>query len=137
MAFSYYNPKGFLFRSTAMNKKSLWLGYLDAGAKSSAIIVDPMLTTGNNGTLYLYNHSRGTILEYQRAIVEPKLRDLKDGEADAKELKKAYKKIKADFTPKGGRLQKSPEPPVVAPKPAVVEAPDLDEDFDDDMDIDD
>jgi hypothetical protein len=122
-----------------MNKKALWFGYLDAGGKSSPIVMDPMLSTGNNNTLYLYNHSRGSILEYQRVIVEPKLRELNDGEADVKDLRKAYKKIKVDFTPKGGRLQKAVELPAPSPKasPPPEEVPEIDEDFDDDMDLDD
>jgi hypothetical protein len=123
-----------------MNKKSLWFGYLNAGSKSSAIIKDSSLSTGNSKTLYLYNHARDSILEYQREIVEPKLRELKDGEADVGEMQKAYKKIRSDFTPKGGRITRDVEkvaaPP--PPKPEPVEAePEIDVELDDDLDVED
>jgi len=126
-----------------MNKKSLWFGYLNAGSKSSAIIKDPVLSTGNNKTLYLYTHTRGSILEYQREIVEPKLRELKEGEADVGELKKAYKKARAGFEPKGGRVLRTAEqapPPKPEPKPKpepIEEVPELEVDLDDDLDLDD
>lgn len=124
-----------------MNKKSLWFGYLNAGSKSSAIIKDSTLSTGNSGTLYLYNHSRGSILEYQRAIVESKLRELKDGEADVGEMQKAYKTARSDFSPKGGRVVReaekaAPPPPKPAPEP-VVEELEIGDEFDDDLDIED
>jgi hypothetical protein len=120
--------------------KTLWFGYLNAGDKSSAIIKDSSLNTGNAATLYLYNHSQESIREYQRAIVEPKLRELKDGEANATEMEKAYKKIKAEFVPRGGRLSKlATQAAAPPPKPEPEEdEPELDEeDFDDDLDMDD
>lgn len=125
-----------------MNKKSLWFGYLNAGSKSSAIIKDASISTGNHKTLYLYNHARDSILEYQREIVEPKLRELKDGEADVKEMKKAYKKAQADFTPKGGRTtraaEQAPPPPKAEPKPEPeTEEPELDVELEEDFDLED
>ena len=124
-----------------MANKTLWYGYLNAGKKSSAVINDPTLNTGSNKTLYLYNHSRNAILEYQRAIVESKLRDLNEGEVDTGEMVKAYTKIRAEFVPKGGRLARMPDKPAA---PAKAEAPmendtdlsgdDFMDDLDDDLD---
>src|SRR3569623_949320 len=51
-------------------------GYLEAGNKSTAVVLDRTLNTGNPETLYLFNLARGEILEYSRKIVEPKLREL-------------------------------------------------------------
>lgn len=121
-----------------MKNKSLWFGFLNAGTKSSAVINDPMLSTGNDKTMYLYNHVRGSILEYQREIVESKLRELEDGDADVGDMQKTYKKVRADFTPKGARLQKVAEQPASKPSPPPVEDDlELDDDFDDDLDLDD
>ncbi len=63
------------------SKGNLWYGYLDVGEKSSAVIRDDRLDTGNHKTLFLFNLARGQILEYTREIVEPKLRELKASEA--------------------------------------------------------
>ncbi len=86
----------------AMSKKSkMWYGYLDAGAKSSPVLMDPKLETGNPNTLYLYNLNRDKILEYQKTIIEAKLRELNGKESDlADELKKAYNKARKDFVPR-------------------------------------
>jgi len=84
-----------------MSKDSLWFGYLEIGDKSSPVAQDPKLSTGKSDTLYLFNLQRNAIIEYKREIVEPKLRPLNGNEAKVtKELKKAFKKIAKDFTPR-------------------------------------
>lgn len=84
-----------------MNDKQHWYGYLEAGAKSSPVLLDRKLDTGNPETFYLFNLTRKEILEYNRQIVEPKLRELKDQEADlAGELKKTYGEVLRNFTPR-------------------------------------
>lgn len=81
-----------------MAKTPLWCGYLEAGDRSSAVLRDERLETGNPKTLYLYNLSRDEILQYSRDLVEPKLRELRDGESDlAEELKNAYTKARRTF----------------------------------------
>ena len=70
--------------------------------------------------------------------MEPKLRDLKDGEADIGAMQKAYKAARSEFTPRGGRIARVAEQPAPPPKPAPVEEePELDDDFDDDLDTED
>ena len=69
--------------SASKQKGPLWYGYLEAGAKSTPVIRDERLDTGNGKTMFLFNLARGQILEYSREIVESKLRELKPGEADA------------------------------------------------------
>ncbi len=84
-----------------MNDKQHWYGYLEAGAKSSPVLLDRKLDTGNPETFYLYNLARKAILEYNRQIVEPKLRELKDKEAKlADELKQTYGDVLRNFTPR-------------------------------------
>jgi len=61
---------------SSKSKRGLWFGCLEAGNSSSPVIRDQHLETGNVKTLYIFNLARGRILEYQREIVEPKLRDL-------------------------------------------------------------
>ncbi|MFN2309603.1 MAG: hypothetical protein ABR553_07690 [Gammaproteobacteria bacterium] len=66
---------------SSKQKGALWYGYLEAGDKSTPVIRDENLDTGNSKTLFLFNLARGQILEYAREVVEPKLRELKPGEA--------------------------------------------------------
>lgn len=81
-----------------MAKNSIWCGYLDAGAKSSAVVRDERLDTGNPDTIYLFNLARNEIIQYNRAIVEPKLRELSSGECDnVAELKAAYLRARRHF----------------------------------------
>lgn len=87
-----------------MSDNNLWYGYLEAGAKSSPVMMDRRLNTGDPNTLYLFNLNRGEILEYKRAIIEPKLRELGETEQGlCSELKSAFGKIRSGFTPRGGR----------------------------------
>lgn len=127
-----------------MSDNTLWYGYLEAGERSSAVAMDNRLNTGDPTTIYVFNLQRGEILEYKRAIVEPKMRELKAGEQDlANELKNAYRKARNGFTPRGARVANLPEKGKAA-KASKVAAP-VEEDFggsgddyaDDDTDIDD
>jgi hypothetical protein len=129
-----------------MSKKSkIWYGYLDAGAKSTPVLMDPKLDTANPSTLYLYNLKRDKILEYQRTIIEPKLRELNGKESDlAEQLKKAFNKARKDFAPRRSSSKAIADTPTTTEsKPSKV--PDLeletiaddDINLDDDIDIDD
>lgn len=81
-----------------MAKTPLWCGYLEAGDRSSAVLRDERLETGNPNTIYLYNLNRDEILQYSRGLVEPKLRELRDDESSlAEELKNAYAKARRTF----------------------------------------
>lgn len=83
---------------SSKNKGPLWYGYLEAGEKSTPVIRDERLDTGNRKTLFLFNLVRGQILEYTREIVEPKLRELKPNEAGkVDELNAAYGEARRTF----------------------------------------
>jgi hypothetical protein len=123
-----------------MSQEELWYGFLEAGDRSSPVAKDPKLTTGNPDTVYMYNLQRNEIIEYKRAIAEPKLRDLKPAESDQlKELKSAFAKALKEFTPRRARPPVEAVPIAVATKKkgkaAVVEedvaeeADDFDESF--------
>ena len=91
---------------TAKKNSPVWYGYLQAGDRSSAVIRDDRLDTGNRKTLYLFNLARNSILEYSREIVEPKLRELKPDEAETiSELDAAYKKIRRGFKDRGAGIR--------------------------------
>ncbi len=93
-----------------MSDNSLWFGFLEAGDKSTAVIIDHGLNTGKPDTVYIFNQSRGKILEYNRSIVEPKLRELSSQDADTKaELKNAYLQVRAGFEPRASRVLDIPE----------------------------
>ena len=100
-----------------MSDTQLQFKFLDAGAKSSAVVFDPNLDTCNEQTLYLYHQQRDQIIEYQRDIVEAKLRDLSTEEAKTNpSLQQAYETTRATFTPRGTAVQEIPEH---APQPKV------------------
>lgn len=94
-----------------MSDNNLWYGYLEAGAKSSPVLMDRRLNTGDSNTLYLFNLNRGEILEYKREIIEPKLRELnKDEQKLSGELKSAFGKARSGFIPRGNRSASLSEP---------------------------
>lgn len=96
-----------------------WYGYLNAGEKSSLVVLDERLSTGNPETLYLFNLKRNEILEYKRGIVDPKLRELNEKEKKGlPELKEAFAKARKGFTPRAAKIAASAERPgVPEPKP--------------------
>jgi hypothetical protein len=93
-----------------MSKSTVWFGYLDAGAKSSAVAIDERLNTGNPNTVYVFNLARGKILEYKREIAEEKLRDLEPDESSVlDELKAAFEAARRDFHTRGAQILNLPE----------------------------
>ncbi|MBI3772015.1 MAG: hypothetical protein HY272_04895 [Gammaproteobacteria bacterium] len=88
-----------------MSTDRFWFGFLEAGDRSAAVLRDDKISTGNPDTFYLFNLSRGEIIEYKRSVVEPKLRTLKNNEkALEEELTAGYALVRANFKPKGNRL---------------------------------
>jgi hypothetical protein len=82
-----------------MAKHSIWCGYLEAGQKSTVVVRDDQLDTGNPETIYLFNMARNEIIPYSRAIVEKKLRELtaKEEEEVGSELRAAYMRARKQF----------------------------------------
>lgn len=104
---------------SSKNKSSLWHGYLEAGSRSSPVIRDERLETGNPKTVFLFNLSRSEILEYSRDIVEPKLRELKSTETKtARELDAAYTEARRNFKDRRVRPMNIPEHAGAARPPA-------------------
>src|SRR3569833_2072836 len=103
--------------------KQLWYGYLEAVKKSTAVLLDRSLNTGNSDTLYLFNLTRGEILEYSRKIVEPKLRELKGKEPElTATLTPAYETARSHFTPRATDLLDLPDTAAPAKKAAPAKA---------------
>ncbi len=116
-----------------MGNNKLQHMYLEAGAKSSPVVLDTTLSTSNDQTLYLYHLQRNQIIEYRRDIVEAKLRELTAEEAkQAGNLQQAYQQVRAEFTPRGS-TEAIPEhaPPPKAKRSPALEVDDV-EDADDD-----
>jgi hypothetical protein len=91
---------------TAKKSSPVWYGFLQAGDRSSPVMRDERLDTGNHKTMYLFNLARNAILEYSREVVEPKLRELKpDESATISELDSAYKKIRRGFKDRGAGVR--------------------------------
>jgi hypothetical protein len=81
-----------------MTKNSVWYGYLEAGDKSTAVALDERLETGNPDTIYLFNLARKEIIQYNRNIARPKLRELREDEDEIlPELKSAYLRARRHF----------------------------------------
>lgn len=117
-----------------MKNKELWYGFLEAGAKSSPVLISSILDTNNEKTVYLYNLNRDAIIEYQRQIVEPKIRELKADEADLiEELVSGYKVAKKNFAARS----KKPIINTPAPKQEKAAQNPLHEDPLDSVDVDD
>ena len=114
-------------------KNSLWYGYLEAGNRSSPVIRDERLDTGSEKTVFLFNLARREILEYSRDIVEPKLRELKSGEAKMiKDLDAAYAEARRNFKDRRARPLNIPEAAGSARRPAESQNDDeIDELIDD------
>jgi len=120
-----------------MSKKSkIWYGYLDAGTKSSPVLLDPKLDTGDSKTFYLFNHKRNQILEYRKDLIEPKLRELNGKESDLiDQIKKDYNKIRTNFTPRKTVGKVMAEAGATSNKPAKTNSPDIEDVVDDDIDL--
>ncbi|MCG6970648.1 MAG: hypothetical protein LJE85_12850 [Gammaproteobacteria bacterium] len=131
-----------------MNKiNDLWYGYLEAGDKSSLVVIDPLLETGNPKTVYMYNLSANKITEYKREIAEPKLRALNSTEAGlTQDLKTGYDVARKAFVPRDNRIALAPAAvgaavSVKPPRHTKLPADDIDalDDFsidDSDLDLD-
>lgn len=113
-----------------------WYGFMDAGGKSSAVARDERLSTGNPGTLYLFNLNRNEILEYKREIVEPKLRELNEKEKKLlDDLKSAYNKARKGFVPRAAKIATAAER-ASAPEPKPIPDVGVDEEGEDFMVLD-
>ena len=81
-----------------MSKNDIWIGYLQAGEKSSPVVRDTTLETNSKKTVYLYNYKKGVILEYAIEVVEPKLREIDDSEEIPQdEILNAFKAARKAF----------------------------------------
>ncbi len=80
-----------------MSAKDIWYGVIDAGEKTSPVVRDATLDA-SQGKVWLYNHQRNQFIEYAKAIVEPKLRELNTEDIPEKELKKAFKAARKVFS---------------------------------------
>ena len=121
-----------------MNKDTVWYGFLDAGAKASPVALDNRLETGNTKTMYLYNLKRQEFVEYNRAIVEPKLREFNAKEKSmVEELKSAFNKARQDFKPKGNRIPTKTDlsSPAAGKPPAQERFDQFDEAIETDTDV--
>lgn len=121
-----------------MSNNKLWVGYLDIGDKSSAVIRDDRLNTGNPQTVYLFNLKRNSFIEYRLDIIQPKLRELNADEANeySKDLNKAFTEARTSFTPRVSKVLNIPERSTSTQKKNDDEKIDIDVD-DDDTDADD
>ena len=125
----------------------IWCGYLEAGDKSSPVLIDPKLETGNSKTVYMYHLNSQRIIEYKREIAEPKLRALNEQEASlVTTLKQGYDTARKQFAPRNSTTipAATAVAKAAAAKPTSRKQADLDDidtmdeyDMDDDMDLED
>jgi hypothetical protein len=101
-----------------MSKDDIWYGFLQAGAQSSPVVRDATLATNSRKTVWLYNHVRDRFLEYSLEVVEPKLRELDDGDISLKALDKAYRAARKKFAPRKAKpcLRETPAEPTAEPE---------------------
>lgn len=100
-----------------MSKHKLWCGFLEAGNKSSPVVIDRNMDTGNQNTVFIYNHNKKEILKYMRELVEPKLRELTDQEKTLENsLKKGFKESLATIKFNVSKVLNIPEKITPSPK---------------------
>ena len=80
-----------------MSSKEIWYGVLEAGEKTSPVVRDKSIDADMN-KIYLYNYVRNQFVEYVQAIVEPKLRELAEGDISREELDNAFKSAYKSFS---------------------------------------
>jgi hypothetical protein len=90
-----------------MKKNAVWYGFLQAGKKSSPVVLDASLETKTAKTIYLFNYIQGKFLEYSREIVEPKLQELGPDDQVLKELKSAFKTARKTFMAERGAQKRA------------------------------
>ena len=96
-------------------KSSCWYGYLMASKRSSPVLRDSRLETGNPKTIYLFNLKRGEIIEYALEVVEKKLRDLRADESSfIQELVDGYDKARSGFSGRGSRKRSYSEATIIS-----------------------
>jgi len=112
---------------TSKGKSSCWYGYLTAGERSSPVLRDGRLETGNPKTIYMFNLKRGEIIEYALEIVEKKLRELKSDESGCiGELDAGYKKARRGFKGRVAGKRNVPDATIVPLRKAADDSDDND-----------
>jgi hypothetical protein len=119
-----------------MNAKDTWYGVLDAGEKTSPVVLDATLDA-SQGKVWLYNHVRNQFIEYARAIVEPKLRELTSEDIPQIELDEAYNAARQAFLSSRNITTWSDTKPVAPRLKNQGEEDELDIDISDDDDMED
>jgi len=109
-----------------MKKRKFWYGFLEAGSKSSPVVIDRNMETGDKNTVFIYNHNKGEILKYVRELAEPKLRELTAQEKELEApLKKGFKNSLNTIKYKVPKALVIPEKGTPSPKedavPEVIE----------------
>jgi hypothetical protein len=124
-----------------MKNKHLWVGYLTLPDKKKTLVAsDDRVETGKSSTIFLYNQERDQLVEYNREIIEAKLKDAPEEDYDAKKMADAYKKALRTKLPNLYRVIFAPNSGIRAPvkeKKAAVIADDDDIEIDDSFDMDD
>ena len=82
-----------------MGTKDIWYGILEAGDKTSPVVRDMSLDASDTKRVWLYNHVKNQFVEYSLEIVEPKLRNLGNGDISLGELDLAFKSARKAFGP--------------------------------------
>jgi hypothetical protein len=117
-----------------MSTKDIWYGMLEAGEKSSPVVRDATLDA-SQGKVWLYNHLRNEFVEYAKAIVEPKLRELNTEDIPQRELDEAFRAARGAFSSSGKVSAWSETKPAAPPVKKKVEEDDLDIDVLDEGDM--
>ena len=106
----------------------IWIGFLEAGNRSSPVLRDDSLDTGNPATIYLFNLMKDRILEYRKDIVEPRLRELAAEEVSLTlTLQEAFAQARAGFTPRGSQRAAAARRRRRSTRELLSELPDPDE----------
>lgn len=114
-----------------------WFGYLETPNGKTMVVRNILVDAENKKSIFLYNTQRDALVEYSREIIEPKLLAADEGEYDADELEKAYKRALRKKRPNTYNLLYRSSRVSNNSSRATVNEDDDDDILDDEVDIDD
>jgi len=127
-------------KNNSMKNKHLWVGYLTLPDKKKTLVAsDKRVKTGKAKTIFLYNQARDQIIEYEREIIQPKLKNAPETDYDVAKMTASYKKALKKKLPNLYRVIFSSTTRIhtSAKEPETAMVNDDNSGNDDDIDIDD
>jgi hypothetical protein len=107
-----------------------WFGELRTSAGNTVVVFHRDIARASSGRVYLYNTSRGSIIEYVEELVKSKLFDLEGDELESarKKYEKPWKAAKKEFLDAQAKKFKASEVKPVKKTVSLDDSESLDDD---------